>query len=304
MKILNFGSLNLDYIYRVEHFVLPGETLSADSMAVFAGGKGLNQSIALARAGACVFHGGCYGEGGEPLLKLMAESGVDVSLLKKADAPQGNAVICVTPRGENTIILSAGSNDCVDEEQITEALKEFGEGDWLLMQNEINNPERLITAAYKKGTKIILNPSPYNKKLDAADFSKLSWLIVNETEALEISGRSDPEDVWQILHQKYPALSLVMTLGAEGSAAWQVQDERIITARQPAFSVETVDTTGAGDTFTGYFVHSLTAGMRLADAMERASAAAALSVTKPSAAASIPMDQEVEAFLQKERGRI
>lgn len=304
MKILNFGSLNLDYIFRVPHFVTPGETLSADSLAVFPGGKGLNQSIALARACACVFHGGCYGEGGEPLVSLLAENGVNVSLLEKADAVQGSAMICVAPDGANTIVLSAGSNACVTEEQVAAALEEFEEGDWLLLQNEINNPERLIEKAYEMGMKIILNPSPFNEKLAAADFSKLAWLIVNETEAQQVSGKTDPKEVFEIIHQQYPALSLVLTLGEEGSIAWQVQEREITVCHQAAFRVSAVDTTGAGDTFTGYYVQALMAGMPLETCMKRAAAAAALSVTKPSAAASIPSRQEVEAFLENERGRI
>ncbi|MDO5110314.1 MAG: PfkB family carbohydrate kinase, partial [Erysipelotrichaceae bacterium] len=206
--------------------------------------------------------------------------------------------------GANTIVLSAGSNACVKEEQVISALEEFESGDWLLLQNEINNPERLIEKAYEKGMKIILNPSPFNEKLEAADFSKLAWLIVNDTEAQQVSGKTDPEEVFEIIHQQYPALSLVLTLGEEGSTAWQVQEQEITVCRQAAFRVSAVDTTGAGDTFTGYFVQALMAGMPLETCMKRAAAAAALSVTKPSAAASIPSIQEVEAFLEKERGRI
>ena len=135
MKILNFGSLNLDYVYQVDHFVVPGETISADSMVINAGGKGLNQSVALARAGAPVCHAGCCGTGGEQLAALLKENGIDISCLYPVDTIQGNAFIQVTASGENSIVVFPGSNHCVTPEQIDQTLRRFGEGDYLLLQN-------------------------------------------------------------------------------------------------------------------------------------------------------------------------
>lgn len=294
MKILCFGSLNLDYVYGVDHFVMPAETLAASSLSIHPGGKGLNQSIALARAGADVYHGGCCGQGGKALRTLLENNGVNVTYLKDVDAPQGSAVIQVTPDGENCILIAAGSNACVSEGQIREALSAFEEGDYLLLQNEINNNALLVSKAHEKGMRIILNPSPYNEKLSDVDFSKLSWLFVNETEAKQITGSDDPETVWKIIHERYPSLSFLLTLGEEGSHAWKQENGTIIHHYEKALHVSVIDTTGAGDTYTGFFVSSLMKELPLDVCMKTASAAAALSVTRPGAADSIPSLEEVK----------
>lgn len=298
MNILNFGSLNLDYVYTAEHFVRPGETLTARNLAVHSGGKGLNQSIALARAGAKPFHAGCVGVGGESLRRLLEENGVDVSHLREVTEQQGNAVIQVVPSGENGILLFGGSNRCVTPGQIDAALAHFGAGDYLLLQNEINELPYLVDAAYARGMKIILNPSPYDVQLDGVQFEKLAWLFVNEVEAEAIAGSRDPERAWERLHGRYPAVSLLVTLGAEGSAAWRVSGLETEMARQAAFPVRAVDTTAAGDTYTGYFIAGLMEGRPLAECMRRASMAAAVSVTRSGAAPSIPRREEVESALE------
>ena len=295
MRVLNFGSLNLDYVYQVEHFVQPGETLSAVSQTVNAGGKGLNQSIALAKAGAEVCHAGCIGTGGELLRSILDENGVDTKYLREVPVLQGNAVIQVNPEGQNCILLFGGSNQCVTEEQITQTLEGFAPGDWLVLQNEINNLPQIVEAGYERGMKIVLNPSPFNDKLNEVDFGKLSWLLVNEIEAEQLSGSSEPEKAWQLLHEKYPSLSLLVTLGSEGSAAFTKEE----TVYRHAFSVTAVDTTAAGDTLTGYFVAGLMEGRSLRACMKRASMASAISVTRPGAAPSIPQKDEVEAELAK-----
>lgn len=293
MRVLNFGSLNLDYVYRVDHFMRPGETLSAASRAVKWGGKGLNQSIALARAGAKVAHAGCVGAGGEGLKALMESEGVDTSNLVPVDEMQGHTVIQVNPAGENCILLYGGSNQCVTEAQIADALAGFGPGDWLALQNEVNNLPAIVDAAHARGMVIALNPSPCDGKLAAVDFSKLTWLLVNEVEAKQLSGSDDPDEAWRSLHGRWPGLNLLVTLGGEGSAAFRVTDGGTEAVRQAAFKVRAVDTTAAGDTFTGYFIAGLMAGMPLGDCMRRASRAAAVSVTRPGAADSIPRLAEI-----------
>ena len=135
MKVLNIGSLNLDHVYQVDHFVQPGETLSADASAINPGGKGLNQSIALARAGACVFHAGCLGTGGGSLKALLEENGVNTSWLKQVEELQGNAMIQVNKTGENCIILFGGSNQCITQRQVRETLSHFAEGDSELLKS-------------------------------------------------------------------------------------------------------------------------------------------------------------------------
>lgn len=294
MKILNFGSLNLDYVYRVDHFTGPGETLSALSREVKPGGKGLNQSIALARAGARVFHAGCLGKGGEMLRELLEKDGVDTSLLRPVEEMQGHTVIQVDSEGENSILLYGGSNRCVTEEQAEETLAAFGPGDWLLLQNEISMNGRIVDRAYERGMRIVLNPSPYDGRLAEVDFAKLSWVLVNEVEAEQMTGTQDPEQAWEIMHRRWPDLSAVITLGSRGSVAFARGGNGTETVRQEAVKVQAVDTTAAGDTYTGYFIAGLAAGKPLRECMAQASQAAAVSVTRPGAADSIPRAEELE----------
>lgn len=290
MRILNFGSLNLDYVYQVEHFVRPGETVSALSQQVNCGGKGLNQSIALARAGAAVWHGGCVGAGGGRLSALLEENGVDTCFLRQTDVLQGNAVIQVDRNGENCILLFGGSNHTVTEGQIDETIAEFGLGDLLILQNEINGLPYLVRQAAKKGMAVVLNPSPFDESIRALELSQISWLVMNEVETQELTGTGEPMAAWDILHRQYPTLRLVITLGGAGSVL--CTPEEIV--RQPAQPVAAVDTTGAGDTFTGYFFASLAKGLPYRQCMEVAAKAAAISVTRPGAAASIPYLTELK----------
>lgn len=297
MKILNFGSLNVDYVYSVDYFVRAGETLKVNSREVLPGGKGMNQSVALARAGAEVYHAGCIGADGAFLRALLNKNGVDTTLLRTIDGMQGHTIIQVDSKGENCILLYGGTNRQISQEQIDETLAHFGASDWLVLQNEVNNLPRIVDAAYARDMKIVLNPSPYEEGLKAVDFGKLSWLLVNEVEACQCSGSDEPERAWDMLHTRYPELSVLITLGSAGSIAHQVTPEEIDTVRQQAFKAEAVDTTAAGDTFTGYFIGGLAEGRPLAQCMLRASAASAISVTRMGAAVSIPKKEEVEARL-------
>ncbi len=297
MKALVFGSLNLDTVYQVDHFVQPGETLRARTQCVNPGGKGLNQSLALARAGAEVYHAGCLGTGGESLRKLLEENGVNHRFLLDVEALQGNAVIQVAPDGQNSILLFGGSNQCVTAEQVEHTISHFEAGDWLVLQNEVNELDKMVETAFSRGLRIVLNPSPYDEKLRTVDFEKLDWLIVNEVEAEQISGSREPETAWRLLHERYPRLSVVVTLGKDGCAAF-CGGEML---RQSAFPVTAVDSTGAGDTFTGYFVAAMMRGKALRDCLREASMAAALSVTRRGAAPSIPGEAEVLEALRTSR---
>lgn len=289
MKVLNFGSMNLDYVYQVEHFVVPGETMSASGQQINCGGKGLNQSVALAKAGVEVYHAGCVGQGGDMLLDMLREFHVHTEYINRVDTIQGNAMIQVDKNGQNCILIYGGSNQCITKKQIEETLSMFSKEDYLILQNEVNELPELVNLAYEKGMKIVLNPSPYDSKLEHVDFSKLTWLILNEVEAEQISGSSNLERTWDILHEKYPKLSVVLTLGDEGSICYS-GDTMI---RQPATEAVAVDTTAAGDTFTGFFLSGLIENLSLKECMERASVAAAISVTRHGAASSIPTRDEV-----------
>ena len=295
MKILNFGSLNCDYVYSVHHMVEAGETLASSKMETFPGGKGLNQSIALARAGAPVSHAGLLGEDGDFLLDIAASSGVDCSLIERVDGRTGHAIIQLDRTGQNCILLYGGSNRRITEEYIERVLTHFGPGDLLLMQNEINLPARIVDLAYEKGLTVALNPSPCDDAIREIDLNKVSFLILNEVEGAVLSGEPDLEKAPDALLQRYPHMKIVLTLGKEG-AVYMDTDTR---CHHPIFSVETVDTTGAGDTFTGYFLTSMLEGLSAEEGLKLASAASAIAVSRMGAASSIPTRKEVEDFLKE-----
>ncbi len=294
MKILNFGSCNIDYVYSVGHFVNAGETISAGGMEVFPGGKGLNQSIALARAGAKVCHAGYIGNDGGMLRDILLKSGADVSCLKQVDAKNGHAVIQVDKNGENSIIVYKGTNGIISKEFIDEVLDKFSGDDVLLIQNETNNIAYLVEQAYKKNMKIVFNPSPFKDELKKIDLNHISYLILNETEAKGFSGKDNPDEFIKYMTKAYPGLKIVLTLGKKGCI--YADREEVLT--HPAFEVRTVDTTAAGDTFTGYFVSQILLNKSSLHAVKIASAASAIAVSKPGAASSIPDMHEVERVIK------
>lgn len=291
MKVLNFGSLNLDYVYSVDHMVTPGETLASYGMNVFCGGKGLNQSIALAKAGVEVYHAGLIGEEGEILLKTCQEGGVDSRYIRKTTEKSGHTIIQVDKDGQNCILLYGGANQSITREYVDEVLSHFEKGDILLLQNEINLLDYIIDQAYEKGMMIILNPSPYNEKLDSCDFKKISMLLLNEVEGAQVTGEKDEEKILVRLKELYPDMQVVLTLGKDGSV-YQYKDQ---VYRQGIFPVQAVDTTAAGDTFTGYFISSILEGMPVDEGLKLAAKASAIAVSREGATASIPIKAEVES---------
>lgn len=293
MKILSFGSCNLDYVYKLHHIVAKGETEQSESMSIFAGGKGLNQSIAMARAGAEVYHAGCIGNDGDMLLDTLRDSKVDLRYIKRVEEKNGHAIIQVSEKGENSIFLYSGSNAMITEEFVDFVISQFSQGDIIVLQNEINNLDYIIKTAYKKGMTIVLNPSPIDEKLSAMDFNMVSYIVLNEIEGEYISGQSVPEKIISVMKLRYPNLKIVLTLGDKGCMYYD--GEKIFC--HPAFEVTAVDTTAAGDTFMGYFVASLIAGERSEKIIEKASAASAIAVSRNGAAPSIPYKEEVEGIL-------
>ena len=296
MKVLSFGSLNIDYVYKLEHFVQKGETISSQALNVFSGGKGLNQSIALAKAGAKVYHAGAIGEDGLFLVKQMEDAGVDISLTKvRTDVRSGNAIIQNDKEGDNCIILYGGANQAITKEQVDETLKNFEEGDYLVLQNEINELPYIVDQAYAKGMKIVLNPSPMNEKILALDLKKISIFMLNEIEAGQILGTDerDGQKLAQALLAKFPDAGIVLTMGSAGS----VYMDRAQTALQSIYKVKAVDTTAAGDTFTGFFIGGLLEGLPVKEAMDQASRASAIAVSRPGASPSIPTLAETKAYV-------
>lgn len=292
MKILNFGSINIDIFFRVEHIVRPGETISSESIEKRAGGKGLNQSVALAKVSDSVYHAGSIGTDGNFLIEEMENFGVDTSLLKKSDKLTGNAIIQVDDKGENSIVLYKGANFDNSEAYVDEVLSHFEKGDILVLQNEINCMPYIINKAYEKGLKIVLNPSPITDEIEKIDLDKIDLLLVNETEAKALAKVSDAKEAVNYFRDNFPSLKVVETFGKNGSMYFD-KDNLI---NQDSFKVDAVDTTGAGDTFTGYFVTYFYKGEKITKCLEVAAKASALSVTKKGASISIPSHEAVLKF--------
>lgn len=288
-RILSFGSLNLDYVYRVPHFAAPGETLSSLRREVHCGGKGLNQSIAAARAGARVFHAGKIGSDGTALTGLLRDSGVDVSRVAVGPGASGHAIIQVDPAGQNCILLCGGCNREITAEEVDRALEGFGAGDFLLLQNEINGLEYLMRRAKEKGIAIVFNPSPVDGAVLELPLELVSLLIFNEIEGAALAGCGEPEGILDALRERWPEARLLLTLGGDG-CVYDDGDRRL---RQAAYAVKAVDTTAAGDAFTGYFAAGLAAGLPVEEGLALAAKAAAIAVTRPGAAPSIPTMDEV-----------
>lgn len=292
MKTLNFGSLNLDKVYSVDHTVRPGETTASERLEFFCGGKGLNQSIALSRAGEKVYHAGCVGTDGKSLLNKLKENGVDISLVKESTSVSGHAIIQVDKNGQNSILIFGGANFEITEKQASEVLSHFEKGDRIILQNEISNVSYIINSAYDKGIEIIFNPSPFDDKILSFPLQKISWFVVNETEAKELTGESEPSKILGKFSEKHPSSNVLLTLGGDG-AFCKIKDKIYF---QDIFKVPVVDTTAAGDTFLGFFF-ALISKMPAQKALEYASAASAVAVSCEGASASIPNLSEVEKFL-------
>lgn len=292
MKIINFGSVNIDIFFAVEHIVRPGETISARDIERRAGGKGLNQSVALAKNSDEVYHVGNIGSDGEFLADYLVSQGINTDFLRKSDNLTGNALIQVDDAGENCIVLYKGANFDNDKDFVDEVFSHFEKGDILVLQNEINMMDYIIDKAYEKGLKIVLNPSPITEEVKKFDYEKIDLLLVNEHEAKAISGIDDIEENIEYFRKTYPKLKLVITLGSKGSI--YISENDLI--RQDAYKVEAIDSTGAGDTFTGYFVANFYKGVDVNKCLELATKASALSVTKKGASGSIPNQEEVINF--------
>ncbi len=292
-KIICFGSVNIDCVYQVPHFVRPGETLTAARCDIFAGGKGLNQSIAAARAGSRVYHAGKIGRDGEFLRDMLKAAGVHVRyLVCDRKRLSGQAMIQITPEGENAIIISGGANQCITEAEVRRVIGSADSGDMLLLQNEINHLELIMRSAAERKLKIAVNFAPFDlKTAQALPLELAEYLIVNETEGAELSGRTGQEEILEQLLRQYPDTTVIMTLGAAGAVA-RTPAGAVSFAASP--KVKAIDTTAAGDTFVGYFLDGRRRGLEIEAAMGRACRAAAITVTRPGAAGSIPDAGEVD----------
>ena len=188
MKALNYGSLNIDFVYNVEHFVRSGETISSQNMAIFAGGKGLNQSVALAKSGIDTWHAGNIGEDGEFLAEILQKAGAHTDFISRLPGRNGHAIIQKQPNGQNCILLYGGSNRQNTRTQVDEVLSHFEKGDYLILQNEINEIAYIMERAHEKGMIIVLNPSPMDEKIFTYPLEYVDYFLLNEIEAKDLTG--------------------------------------------------------------------------------------------------------------------
>ncbi|MEM6547551.1 MAG: ribokinase [Pseudomonadota bacterium] len=291
MTLFNLGSINIDHVHRVPHFPGPGETLADLSYAAGLGGKGANQSLSAVAAGAQTNHIGAVGADGVWAVERLAAAGIGTGAIAQVHAATGHAVIYVDPAGENQIVIHGGANRAIVLEQVTASLDRAAPGDWFLTQNETNGVADAMAAARARGLQTAHVAAPFVAETAAAVLPLSDLLIVNEGEARALA------DHLGLAVEQLPVPKLLITLGAEG-AVWIASGARL---EIPAFPVTPVDTTGAGDTFTGYALAGLDRGEAPERALARACAAAALSVTRSGAADAIPSLADVDAFL-KEHG--
>ncbi|AHC14911.1 ribokinase [Salinispira pacifica] len=290
MRILNYGSLNVDHVYSVPHIVRPGETLAGESLNFFAGGKGANQSVAIAKAGGDVWHAGKLGGDADWLLEKLQQFDVKTDYVTQDDGLSGHAIIQVSSQGENSIVLYGGGNQRITKEEIDATLVLFSRGDVLVLQNEINNIPHIMEKGLAQGLKIAVNPAPFTPDVSRWPLDKVHTLVVNETEAAGIvQSDASPGSTLDMLTRRYPETEIVLTLGSKG--AWYAK------GRKRAFvesrKVNAVDTTAAGDTFLGYYLVERFAGASPERAMDLAAEAAAITVSRPGAMESIPFRSEL-----------
>ncbi len=288
MAVICIGSINIDLVYHVPHLVRPGETLAATDVTRGLGGKGANQSIAAAKAGADVTHCGAVGSDGADMVDAIAAAGVDTGLVEVVKAQTGHAVIEVDPSGENAIILFPGANMEIGSNQLDQAIDRIGPSDWAMLQNEVSVTAEAARLARAKGARVVYSAAPFDADAVLECLPHITHLLLNEVEnaELEALGSNPSTDVIR-----------VVTKGSAG-ATWIAPGEKEL--HVPAFLVETVvDTTGAGDCFAGNLVAALQRGEATAAAMTFAQAAAAIQITRPGAASAMPTLAETEAFLGK-----
>ena len=278
MTLYNLGSINADFVYQVPHLPAPGETLAATSMLRGLGGKGANMSVAAARAAAHVCHIGCVGADGAWAVERLLEYGVDTRFITTQSEATGHAIIAVDSAGENNILLYSGANHALTEPMIGVALSQAQAGDWLLLQNETNNQHYAAVIAKTLGLKVAYAAAPFDASAVEAVLDRLDLLVLNEVEAAQLQRTTG------LAADSLPVRDVIVTLGAQG-CRWHGQGGSQDFAALP---VEPVDTTGAGDTFTGYVLAGLERDMPMAQAISFGIKAAGIMVTRLGTADVIP----------------
>jgi ribokinase len=286
MAIWNLGSINADHVYALPHLPSPGETLAARTLTTGLGGKGANMSVACARAGATVRHIGAVGPEGAWAVERLRSYGVGTTHITRLDVPTGHAIIAVDERGENTILLFPGANRALNPDHLGAALAAASPSDWFLCQNETNLQVEGARLARGRGLRVAYAAAPFEAEAVEAILPDLDLLVLNEVEADQLLDRTGRA----VATLGVP--DVIVTLGAEGCLWFRDGRERSF----PALSVTPVDTTGAGDAFTGYVLALLDEGRPMPEAIALATRAAALKVTRSGAADAMPTRAEAEAF--------
>jgi ribokinase len=290
MTIWTLGSINADYTYAMPHFPTPGETLAATDMRRGLGGKGANQSVAAARAGADVQHLGAVGPDGGWLLERLADYGVSVGhIAHLPDIATGHALIFVTPDGENAIVLHPGANRAVTAPRATGWMRLLEPGDTLMLQNETDAGPEAAAAARARGAMVVYSAAPFDAQAVRAILPMTDLLILNAVEAAQLS------QALGVAPEALPVAELLITKGAQGASFHNLRDGTGIDI--PAPQVTPIDTTGAGDTFAGWFCAARDRGLQVENALREAAQAAAIQVTRHGTAIAIPTLAEVSRAL-------
>ena len=290
--IIVFGSANVDLVMTLPSLPAPGETVLTESYQTVPGGKGANQALAAQRAGAETIFAGAVGDDAyaQLALSLLQSEGVDLSVIKISDRPTGCAVVQVDSKGENAIGVASGANLDARADQISDQL--LHKSQLVVLQREvpIEQSVELATRARAHGIKVIFNLAPAARVPDGF-LADVDYLIVNQVEAAFLAVSVDPEDVSTLAHTlaQDHDLTAIITLGANGVHA--VSREGVHTI--PAPRVDVVDTTGAGDTFTGYLAAGLTTGAPVDQCLAQAVKAASLACTRPGAQSAIPTTRQI-----------
>ncbi|WP_139997475.1 ribokinase [Paenibacillus paridis] len=298
-NILVVGSMNMDIVTKVERHPFPGETIQGNATTFYIGGKGANQAVAASRSGAFVTMAGALGTDsfGMDISKRLAEAQIELGCVVRKPVMTGIALITIDQAGENNIILSAGANEAYGEADVDKL--ELLEYDIILLQNEISSAAitRVLDRAAEANIPVFMNPAPI-AGFDADQLRKVSFLILNELEAEELSGiriqdiNGARQAAKQMLEEGIP--HLIITLGSKGSL---YMDQAGMHVEMPAFTVAVVDTTAAGDTFIGAFAAKYAEGVEIKESLHYATAASALAVSAAGAQSSIPTEEQVSAFL-------
>ena len=290
MNILNFGSTNIDIIFSVDYIVKPGETIGSTAMTCSTGGKGANQSVGVAKAGGhAVYHAGKSGPDGLWIRDKLASMGVSTDYLTVGETPTGQAIIQVAKDGQNSIVLYPGANYEFTEEEIDSVLSHFSAGDWVMLQNEINNIAYIMKKSQEKGLSICFNPAPFDDSVLDLPLEHISLFVLNEVEAEGLSGYADVESAMDNLTKRFTESEIIITLGGSGVRYGKGSSIRY---QFGTWDVPVVDTTAAGDTFIGCFVANRAKGKSAKESLEIASAASSVTVMREGAMDSIPTPDE------------